>query len=362
MIALPNFCSKRALLLFTTFSFFLAAPARGGDDDYLPDRTFIVGSVNLPEMRKSRTYQEGKNQAKFLVDAIEKGLSEYMGIPAANIARFTLGVGVGERRGIEDLKVITTIKPITAAQIKEAKKPAPDYRNFTHKESKVNGFTVFEENYSFAFEPKDSGESEPRVFSGQAFYLVEEKTVLFGRIDTLKIVLGRKEKPALSANMKAGLKAGAADTWTLVIDLQAMPERPKKSLLSDLDRIAGLTDVFGSVQTLSLRGSSADKIKAFATVACKDAASAAEAKKVADGGLVFLKGELKGDPNLPPTVQAALKELRNLLDGVKLSTNDAQVRAEVVIEARAAIAIVQLLDIEKTSKRKFDKDSKDEKK
>ena len=100
-------------------------PAQGDELQYLPNGTMVLYSVDLAAIFKSKVYQEVKPKAAFVDDEIHKGLREQIGIDSANVARFTAGAasfGSKDEREYA-IMVFTTIKPVTAAEIKAAKKP-----------------------------------------------------------------------------------------------------------------------------------------------------------------------------------------------------------------------------------------------
>lgn len=317
----------------------LAAPARGDDLQYLPDGSMLVVSVDLAALLKTRTYEVAKSRIKAFNESLEKGLRDEMGIPATNVARITAGV---EAITTDGIIIYTTIKPVSAADIKAGKKPRSFKINFKHREVKVGDYTIYEENYQFQSNPKKK--SGP-VQAEMAFCVVEDRTVVYGRLEAVKKILERNKKPVLSAGVQAGLKqTGFASAVTLVMDLQAIPERDKKSMLRDLEKLVpGLADVADGMQTLTVRVNEKDNVTGTATMFCKDAASAAEVKKVLDAGLVTLKGLYKDDPKLPAKIGETMKEVRTAIGAVKLSTKEAQVNAEVTLEAATAAAVVQSL-------------------
>jgi hypothetical protein len=317
----------------------LAAPARGDDLQYLPDGSMFVVSVDLAALLKTTTYKVTKSRIKAFDESLQKGLRDEMGILATNVARITAGV---EAITTDGIIIYTTIKPVSAADIKAAKKPHSFKVNFKHREVKVGDYTIYEENYQFQSNPK---EKPGPVQAEMAFCVVEERTVVYGRLEAVTKILERNKKPVLSAGVQAGLKqTGFASAVTLVMDLQAIPEREKKSMLKDFGKLVpGLADVADGMQTLAVRVNEKDNVTVTATMFCKDAASAANAKKVADDGVATVKGRLKDDPKLPVEVRETMKEVRTALGAVKLYTKDAQVNAEVTLDAAKAVTVVRTI-------------------
>jgi hypothetical protein len=169
--------------------------------------------------------------------------------------------------------------------------------------------------------------------------VVEDTIVLRGRLEILKAILERTAKAELPPAMRVGLKqTGLASAFTLVFDLEAMPARERKSLLKSLEKLApGVADILGDLHVLTATANDSGKVTATATLLCKDAASAAQAKKIAATALDALKAEIKDDPRVPPSAQELRKEVWAVLGAIKLSTKENQVNAEVTVEAAAAV-------------------------
>jgi hypothetical protein len=336
--------------------FCLAIPAQAQDGKYLPDGCTVVYSVDMIAFMKSKAYQAAKTKTSAFDEEIQKVLGERIGVAADNITRMSAGVASAAAGGTENVIIISTIKPISAAAIKAAKKPFDYQKDFTHKEEKIGAYTVFVEYYRFQFNPKDKpGELE----AGQAFCVVEDKVVLHGGRQLLKKVLERNKMPTLSPHMESALKqVGFKDGLMLVLDYPGMPERERKSMLTEIGRlIPGAAEIAPNVQAFAMRANGQDKVKLSATLFCKDAASAAEAKKVADGGIVAIKALIKDDPEQPADLRAAMKEVRSFLDAIKTSSKGAQANADATVEAATVVSVIEALLVPKSSKKEF-KDKK----
>ncbi|MBI1831305.1 MAG: hypothetical protein HYR84_07645 [Planctomycetes bacterium] len=342
---LASFMTRRTLAATLLFLVLAAPSARGDELDYLPNGTFILYSLDVAAGFKSKIYTEMKER----IPGFELGINEVrgqMGIDPKNIARMVAGAAsFGNPE--DNMIVLTTIKPVSAAEIKAAKKPFPFYKNYKITESKIGKHTVYEESYSFdfKFDPKDKEDEKPQIHKGQVFCVVEDNVVLYSRMDSMKKVLERNQKPKFSAGVAAGLKeAGVKSTLTVLLDLEALPERDRKNTARDLGRqIPGAEEAFENLKYLTLKANAPDKVSVVGTVTCKDAASAADTLKLAEAGLVILKGKLKIDPDQPEKLQDTVKEVRKLLDAVKLSAKGAQVRGEVTVDARAAVAMIEAM-------------------
>jgi hypothetical protein len=214
-------------------------------------------------------------------------------------------------------------------------------KNVTYKEIKVGSVTVYQQNFQFLFDEK----AEPgKGRDGQAFFVAEGKYIVTGRLDDLRKVLERNKKPELSSDMQTGLKyADFSNPAMLVLDVQSMPSRDKESMIKGLPW-PGVKEAVDAVQAVAVRAKENGKLAVSAAAFCKDAAGAAQVKKVADAGLADLKAKIKGvmekgDPKAPPQIAEMMKEFDRFLGGVKVAVKDSQVN---VSSDDAAPALVML--------------------
>jgi hypothetical protein len=345
-------------LVAAVFVAAVAAPSRADELQYLPNGTFLLYSLDVKAALKSKLYEEVRSRFKELEKELGRS-NEEIGIDVKNMARITAGAASIGWRDQDSIIAVATIKPVTAAEIKTARKPWAFQKDFKFTESKVGKHTVYEESYSFNFGDKTDDKPRPPE-KGQAFCVVEDKVVLYGRLGSLKKVLERSEKVKLSPGAEAGLKAaGLSEPLTMIIDLQAIPERDSAEMKKALGQvIPGFADAFANARTLTVRASAADQVKAVATVYFKDAASAADAKKVADGGLLAIKGLLADDPQDEPMVQKAKKGAREALGALKLAGKDTQVSAEIALEPAVAAEVARSLTGKKERKKEFKEEKK----
>ena len=144
--------------------------------------------------------------------------------------------------------------------------------------------------------------------------MVEDKVVLYGEMSSMKKILEGDQKPTFRSGLSAAIKqTGLKSTVTVVVDLESLPERERKSMERDLGRdLPGFADAFPGMKVLTLQFNATDKLKATAAVTCKDADTAAATLKVGEAGLAKIKGLTK-NPNadkLPPEVQEAAQRFR----------------------------------------------------
>jgi hypothetical protein len=162
--------------------------------------------------------------------------------------------------------------------------------------------------------------------------------VLLLKVRNMVVVLHGRGKwgPALVAvllsclapGLQAALqKVGFSGTVNAALSLHAMDVAEKKELIEKMSMTAGALDSMQAV-----------------TLLCKDAAGAADVKKAVEASLTSAKGKLDGllknlKPDNPDDLQM-IKETRNLLDAVKVSTKDVEVNAEASIAAASAAKVM----------------------
>ncbi len=327
----------RLTLLLGGIGLLLAAPtaARGDELQYLPDDCHLVASLNYQDFLKSKTYQELKKQIPEVGKNLEGGLTEGLGIPGNNLARITSALSFGAKPGPEpQVGMLNTIKAIKAEDIKANKKIQPWMKNHAYKEVKVGTFTLYQQTYQFEI----NGKIDDKVLEGPAFCVVEDKLVLFGSVPDLKKILERNKKPALAANLQAGMKeANFSNVASFVLDIQGMPQWAREEMAKNLSKtspaIEGLAE---QVKLLAIKVNEDGQVKGSATLFCKDAAGAGKVHKAAAMVLADLKSKLKDDPTAPAPKQELIKGARMFIEAVKLSDKGEEATATVAVEPAAA--------------------------
>jgi hypothetical protein len=322
----------------------LAAPVRGDEIQYLPSGTHVVLSVKFQDVLKSKTFDELKKLMKQFTggkEDLEAEISRDFGIPAGNIARLTMGIVFNEKQPGPggEVGIVTTTKPVTAAQIIAGKKPHSYQKNVKYVETKVGKFTIHEQMFQVQFGEKD-GDAKGEFTTGRVFCVAEANIVLISDrkpgLEQLKKVLERQAKAELSKRMQTGLNyAGFTNTGVVVLDIQGMPARERDDMFRGLARI-GFKDLpADSAQVLAMKANEKGKFMASAALFCKDAASAAQAKKAIDAGLAEMKtqlSKLKDEPKAPPPFQDMIKAAREGLEAIKVSVSGNQVIATASVE------------------------------
>jgi hypothetical protein len=319
----------------------LAATSRGDETQYFPDGANVVLSYDVQKFLKSKTFEELKKLVKQLTGAkgkevdIEKEMAQDFGIPLTVISRKTVGARMDETAMVG---ILTTAKPMTPADIIAVKNPRPYQVNVKYPEVKVGPFTVYEENYQTkSATRKGEVQKTAEVQKGEAFCMVEGKTMLFGRLreaDGLKKVLQRKEKPQLSALVQAGLKqAPLTNAGVIVMEFKNMTERDRKELFQML----GMPKLEPMSEALAVTANEKDKVSVHATLFCKDAAAAGEAKKLAETRLTEFKGKLNDVAKVMPMIFDGAGEI---LKGVRLSTKGSELHLAVSGDPAACVKFV----------------------
>jgi hypothetical protein len=214
------------------------------------------------------------------------------------------------------------------------------------------------------------------VYRGEAFCVVEEKLVLFGRLagytpenekepskGELLRVLERKAPPPLSAGMQAGLKtAPLTNSGVIVLDFANWPDRQKQGFLGELG-LQALKDHSDKLETLSLTINETDKVTAKVVVSCKDEAAARAVKKHTDDRLAALQDAIAKRPKEATDPKAKdfepiVKSTGDVLGAVKTSVNGTQVIAEASAVPASAVRFLFgyfHLANEERAKKPFDK-------
>jgi hypothetical protein len=218
---------------------------------------------------------------------------------------------------------------------------------------KVGVHTIYQESFQFQF---DSDDKPGPVIDGQALCVVQDKLVIQGEVEALKKVLERNKPAALRPRLETGIKqVGFADMLNVIVDFASVPPEGRREITRDLERmIPGAEKAISSVQAVTVRVNAGDQVKASATLTCKDAAGAADVKKIADAGVVALKAHLK-DEKIPAEAKELAKSVHAFLDAFKTSSKETQVGAEVTVEAATAVSVVRAVFEGTTKKVEFKK-------
>ena len=293
---------------------------------YFPNDCLIVGTANVDEFTSSSFYQQLQKD----LPASESGQREIergMGIALGNIIRITFAAG-GKSALSDNAEMVATIrlKKAAAADIKADVKVASFKKDFKYEEVKIAGLTAYEQTYRFSFD----GEKGER-HHGAAFCLPESTLVVMcPDLETLKRILGRDKPPELSEGMQNAMSAtDYTKTFAVAVNFKGLmanetASREVQQSLGAAPGLQGLNEQFLQ-EVLGLGfdarlGSS--KATVSATLLCKEAKSAEDAKKMLDGGQVILRNAMKAQKGVP-------QEVPDLVDAIKFSVAGANVKGSL---------------------------------
>ena len=256
--------------------------------NYLPDGTTMLISVHLQEVCDSSFYQNMKKEIADFSKG-EAGFAAESGVAPEDIAQVTMaGNLAGKGDEGQPTIIIKTRSAITADKIRETMKPQSYQKDFKIEEIKVGQYTIYDPSFHFQFQ-KAGG----KAIHGKAFVVVENDVVLESRnVEGLKKILQRGKPAELSETTQGLLKsADASKTLVYAIDLKAVAgdEEFAKNLQRNLGPLlAQNSEMIKAVESLALDGSlKGDDAVLQATLVCKDAATAADAKKAVEGARRF---------------------------------------------------------------------------
>lgn len=290
--------------------------------NYLPDGTNMIISIHLEEVCDSSFYQDLKKELPDFSKG-EEGFAAEAGVAPGDIAQVTMAGNVaGKGEEGQPTIIIRTRNAITPEKIKATMKPQDYQKDFKIEEVKAGQYTIYDS--SFHLQLKQLGE---RVIHGEAFVVVENDTVLESRnIEGLKKILQRGKPAELSETMQGLLKdVDASKTLVYAIDLKAVAgdEEFVKNLQRQFGPLLGNNgELLKGLESLSLDGSlKGDDAVLRAALVCKDAATAADAKKVIDGVREMLGKMIKASPRAPQDVAESVDSVAPTIDGAKLKAD-----------------------------------------
>ena len=255
--------------------------------------------ARFQEVHDSPFYQ---NMKKELAD-FSKGEDSFeieTGIAPANLACVTVAGNIaGKGDEGQPTIVFRTRNAVTADDVRQKMKPRSYQKDFKIDEIKVGEYTIYDPTFHYAF-----AQAPTTTMHGQAFVVAENNVVLESRnVEGLRKILGRGRAAELSATMQGALKeADEAKTLLYAIDLKAVTADDQ--FAKDMQRQFGPllggaanAEMLKRFESLALDGSlSGDDAVLCATLVCKDADTAADAKKMAEGGQVAIRQIVQAAP------------------------------------------------------------------
>lgn len=125
---------------------------------------------------------------------------------------------------------------------------------------------------------------------------------------------------------------------TVVLDMQNLREKDKNEWVRRLP-IPGLETLLTRVLAVGLKAEEGKSLLGSATLICRDANGAVDARKVVDDNLAALKTTL-ADPKIPAEMKM-VKEAQKFLDAVKVSAAGNKVSVEASVEPVLAVQMLQ---------------------
>ncbi len=300
---------------------------------YLPDGSNMLIAAHFQEVHDSSFYQ---NMKKELAD-FSKGEESFeieTGIAPANLARVIVAGNIaGKGDEGQPTIVFQTRNAVTADEVRQKMKPRSYQKDFKIDEIKVGEYTIYDPTFHYAF-----AQAPTTTMHGQAFVVAENNVVIESHnLEGLRKILGRGRSAELSATMQNALKGtDEAKTLLYAIDLKAV--MADDQFAKDLQRQfgpllggAGNVEMLKRLESLSLDGGlSGDDAALRATLVCKDADTAAGAKRMAEGGQAVLRQIVQVMPRAPKEIADSINAVKFSVDGVKLQAAG-QVKVDPVV-------------------------------
>jgi hypothetical protein len=280
---------------------------------YFPDDTNAMWIVHMDKLLATDGYKKlCKEIPMFEKEGLE-GFRKEFGFAMSDVS--TILFGGNARREYRPLGVFVLKKAVKAETILKAH-TEPRYmgdKGRKYKEEKIGTLTVYipEEEY------------------GQAFCLVNEKTLVMSRVKELKEALGRNKRAEFSAGVQSDTGADVIllmDTIVFTVD--------KPPMIPGVDYEKLVQSASGGFLTIKISG---NDVALRGAMLCRDAKGVEEVNKQAEALRTFLTAEMKkAPPNVVP------KEILDLPGMVKLSSKENRVDAAVTIKDDTIITFIKL--------------------
>ncbi len=336
LAAIRAFCLRRCVLVLPVLAVSWVAALRPARAElplkYLPDGTNMLISIHFQEVHDSPLYQNLKKELPDFSKG-EEGFAGEAGVRPDNMAQVTMAGNVtGKGDEGQPTVIIQTRNAVAAEKVKEAMKPQKFQKDFKIDEIKVGEYTIYDPSYHFQYEPPGA-----KAFHAEAFVVVESNLVLESRnVDGLKKILQRGKPVELSETMQGLLKdADASKTLLYAIDLKAVAadEQFLKALQGQLGPfLANNGDLLKQFESLAVDASLKDDDAVLrATLACKDAAAAADAKKMVEGAQVMVRKLIETLPGAAKNVAQSVGSIAVTAEGAKVKA-DGKVKVESLVK------------------------------
>lgn len=277
--------------------FLLSGAGFNHDLKFLPDHCHLIASVNLEALTGTPAYRDIREEVDSVHKDVEKEFKKAWGIPFDAVSRISIGSSFED--GEDSVVVIRTRKDITLNDILARK------RDGNYKERRAGNYVVQE------------------ATGPESFCVADDRTVVYGRAETLDAILRRNGKPDLSPNMKNALKpVDFSEGVVLAADLQAGSKKRRLPFLA----LPGIPEGLADADTASLQIAWSSSLDLTATLTCADARAAEDLRKLLDGQL----GKWGKTPGLS-------RDAVRMLDDVKLTTKDARLLVSLKVQPATVI-------------------------
>jgi hypothetical protein len=280
----------------------------GDELTYMPGNCEILASIRVDQLLASDAYKQVEKEVPQLKDAIAGGAAEKeMGLTLSNIERVVVGGALGNRD--QPVVVIRTKSAVKAEDM------VGKIKGKTFTGTKVGSYTLYETSGA----------------TGDAFCVPKKNLILYGSSASLRLVLKRDKKPDFPAGLSAAMKE--AD-FSKTIAVAIAPLQTSGAAAPPLGGRGGFpmgpAMPFGQTKDLEgmvVQAKVATDISLAVIMVCKDAATAADAKKKLDEALP----QLKSNPMLPADLKGAL-DFKASVSGKKL-TLSSEIKVAPLIKA-----------------------------
>jgi len=295
-------------------------PLFAGDLKFMPDSMQFVYSDRIEQERKSGVYGVLKKEFPELgswPEMVIQGMGG--GLKEDDFTQITVGASIDNA---QLMAVVRTRKPLSADNIKSSAKG----QKFT--ESKTASGTLYATT-TFAFCVPEMDTS---------------LVVVSNSPDALRKVLDRNGKPELAEGMQAAIKlVDLSSDEALALDLRDLKLKmfeKDRSLPPPLAK--GLMEICQDVQAIAWQGRYTDVMDITLVMACKNAKTAEDYRKLVDGLLVVLKKATAiGQENTLMT-----KNVEELVDAFKVSNSGNNVNVKVTCKPEEVVKLVK--EVQKT--------------
>jgi hypothetical protein len=288
---------------------------------YLPNDCHFLIAARAQQFLQSGVWKGIQNDAENLRSIVEQ-LPKETGVSPQQVDYVVMADSGREKEA--SFWIVRLNKPVKGSELAATQKEAK------FKESDIAGQKVYENQ-------KKTEES---------FAVVDGKTILNGRVETIRAVLERGGAPHWDASFERMMREADFDR-TLVIRGDSKffsSDKSKKQTGGKVDE-----KYFKSLGGAIASARADDDLAVELTMVCKDAETAEDVRKVADGALVVLKYVLEDDKDIP-------KEVYDLIRQVKASSEGHNCRATVTVATTALAKLAQ--NINKDKDKNKDKTSK----